>query len=92
MSVISHSCICAGTVPLKQTESFGGRAGAPRVFFKSKGQIPQTPQSPACKVLCFTLQRLEPWAGFLPCSGRQGDVPRAVKTTTDRSTRVPAMS
>lgn len=64
MSVISHSCIFAGTVPLKQVIQRPNRNM--RLFFKSKGQITETPQSPACKVLCFTLRLLDPGLASSP--------------------------
>lgn len=91
MSVISHSCICAGTVPLEQMESLGGRAGARGYFLNEGTNTPNTTKS-SLQSSVFHPSLLEPWAGFLPCSGGKGDVPRAVQTTTDRSTRGPAAS
>lgn len=77
MSVISHPCICAAT----ETNGIIQRPAGTRGCFLNH-KYPQTSQSPSCQVLCFTLQLLEPWAGFLSCSGRKGDVPRAGVTTT----------
>lgn len=79
MLVISHSFICAATVPLKQTESFRGQQELEGIF-KIKGTN-TPPKHHKVQLAKFCVSAFS-WAGLLCCTGRKGDVPRAVVTTT----------
>lgn len=70
MSVISHCSICAGIVPLKQINSFRGRAETRGYFLNQRDKYPKH-QSPACKFLCFTLQLLDPGLVSFPAVERK---------------------